>query len=193
MKRLCIYCGSSLGRDPVYLEAARVLARRLAHRGIGIVYGGSSVGLMGAMADAALAEGGEVTGVIPDSLMDREPGHPGLTELHVVASMHQRKAIMTELADGFIALPGGLGTLDELFEILTWAQLGLHCKPCGVLNVKHYYAPLVRLLDHAVEAGFVRPQHRGILIVEADPEVLLVRFEEHIAAFELRRIGRSDL
>ncbi|EAR21330.1 LOG family protein [Nitrococcus mobilis] len=181
MKRLCIYCGSSPGRDPVYLEAAQALARRLAHRGIGIVYGGSSVGLMGAMADAALAEGGKVIGVIPDPLMDREPGHPSLTELHVVVSMHQRKAIMAELADGFIALPGGLGTLDELFEILIWAQLGLHRKPCGVLNVKHYYDPLMRLLDHAMEAGFVRPQHRGILVLEADPEVLLMRFEERIA------------
>lgn len=178
MKRLCIYCGSKVGRDPVYLEAARGLARQR----IGIVYGGSSVGLMGAMADAALAEGGEVIGVIPDKLIDREPGHPGLTELHVVGSMHQRKATMAELADGFIALPGGLGTLEELFEILTWTQLGFHRKPCGALNVNGYYEPLVRFLDHAVEAGFVRPQHRRILIVETDPESLLLRFKAHRAA-----------
>lgn len=138
---------------------------------------GSSVGLMGAVAVAALAEGGEVIGVIPDKLMDREPGHPGLTQLHVVASMHQRKAIMAELADGFIALPGGLGTLEDLFEILTWAQLGFHRKPCGALNVGGYYEPLVRFLEYTVEAGFVRPQHRKLLVVETDPESLLLQFE----------------
>jgi uncharacterized protein (TIGR00730 family) len=176
MHRLCVFCGSSVGTNPAYLEAARATGRSLARRGIGIVYGGGSVGLMGALADAALAEGGEVVGVIPRALQLRELAHGGLTALHVVRSMHERKAKMAELADGFVALPGGLGTLEELAEILTWAQLGLHARPCGLLDVAGYYGPLIAFLDKAVSEGFVRPDHRRLLVVEDDPGALLDRF-----------------
>jgi uncharacterized protein (TIGR00730 family) len=176
MHRLCVFCGSSVGTNPAYLEAARATGRSLARRGIGIVYGGGSVGLMGALADAALAEGGEVVGVIPRALQLRELAHGGLTALHVVRSMHERKAKMAELADGFVALPGGLGTLEELAEILTWAQLGLHARPCGLLDVAGYYGPLIAFLDKAVSEGFVRPDHRRLLVVADDPGALLDRF-----------------
>lgn len=176
MKRICVFCGSSPGTAPSYLEAARQLGRTLARRGLGLVYGGSSVGLMGALADAALAEGGEVIGVIPRALQLRELAHGRLTSLHVVASMHERKAKMAELAHGFVALPGGMGTLEEFAEILTWAQLGLHQRPCGLLDVGGYYAPLVAFFDHAVEQGFVRPEHRSLVMMDAEPDALLDRF-----------------
>jgi hypothetical protein len=177
MRRVCVFCGSSPGTGPVYLEAARAAGRALAARGLGLVYGGGSVGLMGAIADAALGAGAEVIGVIPRALQLRELAHGGLTTLHVVGSMHERKARMAELADAFVALPGGLGTLEELAEILTWAQLGLHARPVGLLDVAGYYGPLVAFLDHAVAEGFVRPDHRRLVLVERDPAALLDRFE----------------
>ena len=177
MRRLCVYAGSNPGSDPAYADAARSLAALMAERGIGLVYGGGKVGLMGELADAALAVGGEVIGVIPQDLMDREVGHEGLTDLHVVGSMHERKALMAELSDAFVALPGGVGTLEELIEVYTWSQLGLHDKPMGVLNVAGYYDGLAALLDHAVREGFLREQHRAALHVAATAEELLEAFE----------------
>ncbi len=174
--RICVYAGSNPGTNPAYGEAAAELARLLASRDIGVVYGGGKVGLMGILADTALAAGGEVIGVIPQDLMDREIGHGGLTELHVVGSMHERKALMAELSDGFVALPGGAGTLEELIEVYTWSQLGLHAKPMGVLNVCGYYDGLAALLDHAVQEGFLREQHRAALHTAATPAELLERF-----------------
>ena len=175
--RICVYAGSNPGADPAYADAAADLARVLAGRGIGVVYGGARVGLMGVLADTALEAGGEVFGVMPQSLVDREIGHTGLTELHVVASMHERKALMAELSDGFVALPGGAGTLEELIEIYTWSQLGLHAKPMGVLNVNGYYDGLAALLDHAVQEGFLRPEHRAAMHAEPTAEALLERFD----------------
>jgi uncharacterized protein (TIGR00730 family) len=181
MKRLCVFCGSSFGDDPAYLAAARDLGQLLAASGIGLVYGGASVGLMGAVADAALAAGGEVIGVLPQGLRDREVGHNGLTELHIVATMHERKALMADLADGFIALPGGIGTLEEFCEILTWAQLGVHAKPCGLLDIADYYAPLIAFFDRMVAARFLRAEDRARVIVARDPATLLDRFADYSA------------
>jgi uncharacterized protein (TIGR00730 family) len=175
--RICVYAGSNPGAKEAYAEAAGELARLLAERGIGVVYGGARVGLMGVLADTALAEGGEVIGVMPQDLVDREIAHTGLTELHVVGSMHERKALMAELSDGFVALPGGAGTLEELIEVYTWSQLGLHDKPMGVLNVLGYYDGLAALLDHAVREGFLRPQHREAMHAAATPAELLAAFE----------------
>ena len=177
MHRICVFCGASAGRDRGYADLARAVGTSLADRGIGIVYGGGRVGLMGALADAALAAGGEVVGVIPRRLVDRELAHPGLTELHVVGSLHERKAKMADLADGFIALPGGLGTLEELAEVASWAQLELHTKPIGLLGRSGYWAPLMAWLDQAVGEGFISAQHRRLLEVDADLEALLARFE----------------
>jgi len=174
-QRICIFCGASAGRDPAYLELATEVGARLAERGIGIVYGGSRVGMMGAVADAALHRGGEVIGVIPRALVDRELAHPGVTRLRVVETLHERKAFMAELADAFAALPGGFGTLDELAEALSWAQLGLHAKPCGMLNVDGYFDGLVAFADHAVACGFLRPEHRALLAVCDTPGELLDR------------------
>lgn len=171
--RVCVFCGSSPGSDPAFAAAAVELGHVLAERNVGLVYGGASVGLMGRLADAALAAGGEVIGVIPRALVDLEVAHRGLADLRVVGSMHERKALMAELADAFIALPGGLGTLDELFEILTWAQLGLHHKPIGLLDVGGYFNPLLAFLDGAVRARFVAPEHRAMLLRAADPLTLL--------------------
>lgn len=179
MQYLCVYCGSSPGLSPIHAEAARKLGHCLVERGLGLVYGGGHVGLMGVLADSVLAGGGEVIGVIPQRLVDAEVAHPGLTRLEVVDSMHTRKARMAELSDAFIALPGGFGTLDELFEILTWAQLGLHGKPCGLLDVDGYFAPLLQWVDHAVAEGFVRPRHRELLMMEADAGRLLDRLDAH--------------
>jgi uncharacterized protein (TIGR00730 family) len=175
--RICVYAGSNPGADPAYGEAAADLARVLTGRGVGVVYGGARVGLMGVLADTALAAGGEVIGVMPQGLVDREVGHTGLTELHVVASMHERKALMAELSDGFVALPGGAGTLEELIEIYTWSQLGLHAKPMGVLNVNGYYDGLAALLDHAVQEGFLRREHRAAMHAEPTAGALLERFD----------------
>jgi uncharacterized protein (TIGR00730 family) len=178
MERVCVFCGSSPGARPAYAEATAELGRLLAADGIGLVYGGGAVGLMGVLADSVLAAGGEAIGVIPQALVDREIGHSGLTELRVVGSMHERKALMAELADAFVALPGGLGTLEELFEVYTWAQLGLHRKPCGLLDVERYYAGIVEFLEHAVREGFVREEHRAMLMVDRDPRALIERLRE---------------
>ncbi|MET1002967.1 MAG: TIGR00730 family Rossman fold protein [Acidimicrobiia bacterium] len=180
MKRVCVYSGSSGGARPEYTMAAERLASALVGRGIDIVFGGGNVGLMKVVADTALAGGGRVIGVIPEALMAREIGHLDLTELHVVASMHARKAMMEELSDGFIALPGGFGTIEEIVEMATWAQLGLHTKPFGLLDAAGFYEHLAAFFDHAVAEGFIRPQHREMLIVSDDPVVLLDAF----AAYE---------
>ena len=173
MKRICVFCGSNLGSRPAYAEAARRMGTALAVRGIGLVYGGGRVGLMGVVADAALAARGEVIGVIPEALAAREVAHVGLSELRVVDSMHTRKAMMADLAAAFVALPGGYGTLEEFCEVLTWAQLGLHQKPCGLLNVEGYYDPLLSLLDHAVRERFLHPAHRSLVLEGQDPDLLL--------------------
>lgn len=179
MKRVCVYCGSSPGDRPDYAELAREVGRAITGRGMSLVYGGGHVGLMGVVADAALAAGGEVVGVIPRRLVEAEVAHGGLTALEIVESMHERKARMADLSDAFIALPGGFGTLDELFETLTWAQLGLHGKPCGLIDFEGYYAPLIAWADTAVAAGFVRPAHRRLLMVDTDIGVLLDRLAAH--------------
>lgn len=170
---VCVFAGSSPGARPAYALAARTLGRALAAEGISLVYGGGSVGLMGVLADEALAEGGSVTGVIPRALFEREVGHDGLKELRVVESMHERKARMAELADAFIALPGGMGTLEELFETLTWGQLGYHDKPCGLLNISGYWDPMLAALDRAVGERFLADEHRRMLLVEEEPAALL--------------------
>ena len=173
MRRLCVFCGSSVGNQPAYAEAARTMGALLAGRGIGLVYGGGHVGLMGVIADAVMAHGGEVIGVIPQTLADREIAHTGITELRVVDSMHSRKAMMAELSDGFVAMPGGVGTFEEFFEVVTWTQLGLHRKPCGLLNVNAFYTPLAAFIDQAVTEGFIKPIHRAMIVVDDDPERLL--------------------
>jgi uncharacterized protein (TIGR00730 family) len=179
MRSLCVFCASSSGRDPVFAAAARAFGALVAREGVTLVYGGGRVGLMGAVADAALGAGGRVVGVIPRALWDREVGHRGLSELHVVDTMHERKALMASLADAFIALPGGLGTLEEIFEVWTWGQLGIHAKACGFLDVDGYYEPLMRFLDQAVERGLVRPQHRAMALIDGDGERLLRRLAEY--------------
>jgi len=180
MTRLAVYCGSSPGADPAYAAAARALGREMAARGIGLVFGGGHVGLMGAIADAVLEAGGEVIGVIPTALRDKELAHQGCTELHVVSTMHERKSLMADFAKGFIALPGGYGTFDEMFEMLTWGQLGYHTRPCGFLNVAGYYDALFAFLDSCVEARFVTRVHREMIITATDPAELL----DGMAAFE---------
>ncbi|MCY1177375.1 LOG family protein YvdD [compost metagenome] len=177
LRAICVFCGASTGNNPVYREAAVALGRTLAERKLTLVYGGGAVGLMGIVADAALAAGGEVIGIIPHSLKNAEVGHDGLTRLEVVDGMHARKARMAELSDAFIALPGGLGTLEELFEVWTWGQLGYHSKPLGLLEVNSFYDKLTDFLDHLVEERFVRDQHRGMLQVGGHPEILLDRLE----------------
>jgi uncharacterized protein (TIGR00730 family) len=176
--RICVFCGSNPGGNEVYGEAARGLGRLFAKQGIALVYGGGSVGLMGELADAVLGAGGEVIGVIPHALWAREVGHRGLTDLRIVETMHERKATMADLSDAFIALPGGLGTLEEIFEIWTWAQLGLHEKPLGFLDVAGFYASLMTFLDSAVRARFMKEPHRSIAMIDTDAESLLQRFEE---------------
>ena len=184
MKSVCVFCGSSPGQGSDYLAAARAVGRFLATEQIRVVFGGGRAGLMGALADAAREEGGEVIGIIPRALMEREVGHTGLTELRVVETMHERKAMMAELADGFLALPGGIGTLEEFFEVWTWAQLGIHRKPIGVLNIAGYFDPLIGFLDHVVQAGFLRLEHRATALFDASPESLL----ERMRAFEPPRV-----
>ena len=179
--QVCVFCGSSTGADPAYLTAAEHVGRTLAERGVGVIYGGAAVGTMGAVADSALAAGGRVTGVIPQSLVDREIAHPGLSDLHVVADLHERKAKMAALADAFLVLPGGAGTLEELFEVFTWAQLGLHHKPIALLDVAGYYQPMLRFLDHMAGQGFLRPEYRDMLIVDTDVAAVLDRYAGHSA------------
>jgi uncharacterized protein (TIGR00730 family) len=192
MQRICVFCGSSPGMRPEYGAMARWLGATLAGRGIGLVYGGASVGIMGVLADAVLAEGGEAVGVIPRALVDREVAHAGLTEQHVVGSMHERKAMMTDLADAFIALPGGLGTMEELFEVWTWGLLGLHGKPFGLLDVEGYYRPLIAFLDHGVAEGFIREAHRAMVLVDDDPERLVDRLERFRPPVAERVIAPSE-
>ena len=176
---LCIYCGTSFGDDPAYLAAAKACARLFAEAGVDIVYGGATVGLMGAVADAALAAGGKVIGVMPQALVDREIAHPGLSAMHVTQTMHERKALMAELSDGFVALPGGPGTLDEVIEQWTWGLLGIHAKPCGFLNVKGYYDPLEAMTRRMVAEGFLLKQYADMLIFTDDPAEMLARFHSY--------------
>src|SRR5688500_15296531 len=178
IRRICVFCGSNSGSDPVYAEAARNLGRLFAREGIALVYGGGSVGLRAEVAEAVLQAGGEAIGVIPHALWAREVGHRGLTDLRIVETMHDRKALMADLADAFIALPGGLGTLEEIFEIWTWSQLGLHAKPVGFLDVNGFYTPLMQFLDRAARERFLKEAHRAIALIDADAERLLRRFDE---------------
>jgi len=193
MKRLAIYCGSATPADPVYIESARAIGRTLAERGIGVVYGGGRLGLMGAIADSALSAGGEVIGVIPQALVDAEVAHRGLTELHVVSGMHARKAAFTDLADGFVTIPGGTGTMDELWEALSWAQLGYHADPVGLLNVAGYYDHLIAFWDKSAEVGFLRPQHRDLLIDDTTLDGLLDKMAAHVPTQPIVRMKTSDL
>ena len=185
VERICVFCGASPGARPEYRAATAELARMLTADGIGVVFGGGGVGLMGALADAVLTEGGEITGVIPRSLVDREIAHRDVSDMRVVGSMHERKALMADLADAFVALPGGIGTLEELFEVYTWVQLGLHQKPCALLNVEGYYDDIADFLRHAVAERFLREETRELLMVESDPATLIERlhsFEPRAAA-----------
>src|SRR5215470_20105530 len=176
--KICVFCGSSVGARPAYASAAKELGELMAKRGIGLVFGGGCIGLMGTIADAVLNNGGEAIGVIPDGLMQREIGHRGVTQLHVVETMHQRKALMADLSDAFIALPGGYGTLEELLEAITWSQLGIQQKPCGLLNVEKYWDGLLAALDHAVDEQFVRPENAQLVLVAQNPQSLLERLQE---------------
>jgi uncharacterized protein (TIGR00730 family) len=178
LKRICVFCGSALGARPAYKQAAQRLGELLAEQGTGLVFGGGCIGLMGVVADAALAKGGEVIGVIPESLVRREVGHRGVTKLHVVETMHQRKAMMADLSDAFIALPGGYGTLEEFCEAVTWSQLGIQQKPCGLLNIERYWDGLLAVLDHAVDEKFVRPENSQLVLVASTPEGMLHRLSE---------------
>lgn len=191
LQRVCVFCGSSFGRQPAYETAAQDVGSLLSERGIGLVYGGSKLGLMGAMADGCLSHGGRVIGVMPRALVDKEIAHCGLTELRVVESMHERKAIMADLADGFIALPGGYGTWEEFCETLTWSQLGLQRKPCALLNVNGYYDPLLAMADRAVDEGFLRDVHREMLIADTDPVRLLDRLSRYVVPVADKWIGTS--
>jgi len=177
VRSVCVFSGSSPGSRPEYLAAARALGEELANRGAELVYGGASVGLMTAVAETVLAAGGKVTGIIPRHLADKEVAHQGLSELRVTSTMHERKALMAELSDGFVALPGGFGTLEEFTEILTWSQLGLHAKPCGLLDVADFYRSLLAFVDHAVAERFVRPEHRSLVLVDTEPGQLLDAME----------------
>jgi uncharacterized protein (TIGR00730 family) len=188
MKRIAVYCGSATPADPVYMETARLVGRTLAEKGIGVVYGGGRLGLMGAVADAALAAGGEVIGVIPEALVGSEVAHKGCTELHVVPGMHERKRMFTDLSDGFLTLPGGVGTMDELWEAISWAQLGYHSKPVGLLNAAGFYDQLIAFNAHMISVGFIRDQHKGILIADDQLERLLTRmalYEPHQPIFAM--------
>ena len=191
-RRICVYCGSNPGNDPRYTEATVALARAIVASGCGVVYGGASVGLMGLVADAALAAGGEVVGVIPDELVRTEIAHEGLTRLHVVDTMTERKTLMADLSDAFVALPGGFGTLDELFEVLTWSQLGVHAKPAGLLDVAGYWSGLTGFLDHAVAEGFLRPQHRAMVLVDEEPDRLLERLAAWVPPVVQKWVERDD-
>lgn len=192
MKSICVYCGSNPGRQEAYSRAARDLARALVNRNLKLVYGGASVGIMGLIADTVLQLGGEAVGVIPEALVRKEVAHPNLTELHVTQSMHERKTLMAELSDGFIAMPGGIGTLEEIFEIWTWAQLGFHKKPCGLLNTEGYFDSLTTFFDHAVAEQFVKQPHRSMLLVDSAPEMLLERFASYEAPTTQKWIGKTD-
>ena len=193
IKRICVYCGSSPGKNPAYTLAAKSLANAMCERGIGLVYGGAAIGVMGAVADAVLAAGGEAIGIIPESLAVKEVAHENLTDLHVVASMHERKAMMADLSDGFVALPGGWGTLEEIFEILTWAQLGFHEKPCALLNIEGYYDNLIRFMENAFEQKFVNALCRPMLIKADEPAALLDQFAIYSAPRVRKWVGEDEL
>ena len=193
MKRICVFCGSSDGANGLYTQAAQQLGAVLAHQGITLVYGGGHVGLMGAVADATLAHGGEVIGVIPQALMDKELAHRSLTELYVTGSMHERKAMMTELSDGFIALPGGFGTYDELCEIVTWAQLGFHRKPIGLLNIAGFYDGLLTFFNHATHEGFIRDQHRGMIQISDNSADLLDTLADYQPTYVQKWVSLEEL
>ena len=192
MTRLCVFCGTNAGSRPEYGAAARELGALLAEEGIELVYGGASVGIMGELADAVQENGGHVTGIIPQQLIQKEAAHRGIPDLIVVASMHQRKSQMADLSDGFIALPGGIGTLEGFFEILTWGQLGIHAKPCGVLNIAGYFDALIGFLDHAVQEGFLTEAHRETIMVETDPRALLERMRGYQAPTGAPLMGRAN-
>lgn len=188
MKRIAVYCGSATPADPVYIETARLVGRTLAEKGIGVVYGGGRLGLMGAVADSALEAGGEVIGVIPEALVGSEVAHKGCTELHVVPGMHERKRMFTDLSDGFLTIPGGVGTMDELWEAISWAQLGYHSKPVGVLNAAGFYDKLIEFNAHMISVGFIREQHKGIMIADDQLDRLLTRmanYEPHMTIFAM--------
>jgi uncharacterized protein (TIGR00730 family) len=191
-RRLCVFCGSNTGRRPIYCGAAEQLGFLLVEHGIELVYGGGNIGLMGVLADTVLARGGRAIGVIPESLMAREVGHVGLTQLRIVNSMHERKAVMSDLSDGFIALPGGFGTLEEFCEVVTWSQLGLQSKPCGLLNVENYYAPLLELFDHAVREGFLHEENRRLVLDDAGPARLLEKMVEFRPVQVGKGMGRDE-
>ena len=181
-RRICVFCGSNMGSNPVYRQTAECLGLLLAHCKIELVYGGGNIGLMGVLADSVLAAGGRAIGVIPESLMQKEVGHAGLTELRIVKSMHERKALMSDLSDGFIAMPGGFGTFEEFCEVVTWSQLGIQSKPCGLLNVEGYYDPLLELFDHAVREGFLRDENRGLVLEDRDAKRLLAKMAAFVPA-----------
>jgi len=191
MKRVCVFCGSRHGTRPAYAHAAEAMGRELATRGLGLVYGGGHVGLMGVVADAALAAGAEAVGVIPHALAAREVGHPGLTELHVVDTMHERKALMADLSDAFVALPGGIGTLEEIMEVWTWGYLGIHRKPVGLLNVEGYFDPLLAWVERATADGFLRDVHRDLLVTADEPGALLDALATHDPPRVLDWLDRS--
>jgi uncharacterized protein (TIGR00730 family) len=193
MKHICVFCGSYSGSQPIYLETTQAIGQGIAQGGYTLVYGGGKVGLMGAVADSALAAGGAVVGVMPKALVDKELAHTGLTELHVVDTMHTRKAMMAERADAFIALPGGFGTLDELFEIITWLQLGFHRKPIALLNVEGYFDPIIELIEHMAEEGFIKPEHRRVVMVSNSPADLLQRLPSYEAPDVVKWVHKEDL
>lgn len=193
MKRLAVYCGSATPADPAYIEVARLVGRTFAERGIGLVYGGGRLGLMGALADSALEAGGEVIGVIPEALVNTEVAHRGLTELHVVSGMHQRKQLFTDLSDGFVTIPGGTGTMDELWEAMSWAQLGYHAKPVGLLNALGFYDHLIAFVAKMAEVGFLRPVHQNILIVSDTLDDLLTRMAAHQPHTPIFKMSSDDL
>jgi uncharacterized protein (TIGR00730 family) len=192
VQSVCVFCGSSPGIDPAYTEAARSLGRTLAEANVRLVFGGGHVGLMGVLSNAALEARGEVIGVIPKSLVEREIAHAGLTDLRIVGSMHERKAMMSDLSEGFITLPGGTGTLEEFFEVLTWAQLGEHNKPCGLLNVAGYYDPLLSVFDHMVDRGFLSESNRALALVESEPEKLLQRLDHYQPPKTAKWLDKSE-
>jgi uncharacterized protein (TIGR00730 family) len=193
VKRLAVYCGSATPENPVYIEAARAVGRSLAERRIGVVYGGGRLGLMGAVADSALAAGGEVIGIIPEALVGAEVAHKGCTELHVVSGMHERKARFTDLSEGFITIPGGVGTMDELWEAISWSQLGYHSKPVGVLNVAGFYDQLVAFNRHMIEVGFIREQHAGIMLVDDNLDGLLAQMAAYVPHKTIFEMKAKDL
>jgi uncharacterized protein (TIGR00730 family) len=193
MKSICVFCGSNPGNEPVYAAGARAMGTEIARRGLVLVYGGGAVGLMGIVANAALEAGGEVHGIIPRALREKEIGHFGLTRLEVVDTMHTRKARMAELSDGFIAMPGGIGTFEELFEIWTWGQLGIHSKPLGLLNIAGFYDPLASFLDGTVEAGFLKQTHRAMAMTDTEPATLLDRMEQYVPAATIKWVEKEQV